>query len=394
MPVDYNSLRPYAETDQQKAYLEAVIEHGGLRAAQRALGHSSNGTIGNALGRIKARAARQGWAPEHDWRNSVPEGYAMKGTSTLYGAEGELKQQWVKTDKDALRQFELAKEALLGMADELPRLPPTPPRKNAYNTDLMTVIPIADAHIGMYSHHEETGEDYDTTIACSDTCAAVDYLVQRGPASSHCLIVNLGDLLHADNLKGMTEKSGNVLDMDTRMSLVMRKALAAVRQCISSALEKHDTVEYMHIGGNHDEILAHAFRIAFAAIYENEPRVTIHDSPRTRQYKQFGSVLIGCVHGHQTKDTQLPGIMAAEQSKAWGDTRHRYFFRGHHHHDDRKEYPGCIVEQFRNLAAADAYAAEHGFLSGRDMKSIVMHKDFGEVSRITCAVDMLRRDVA
>ena len=156
--------------------------------------------------------------------------------------------------------------------------------------------------------------------------------------------------------------------------------------------EKHEIVELVNAPGNHDEVFAHFLNVMFRALYENEPRVVIHDAPATRHYLTHGKCLIGVVHGHQTKDRDLPGIMATERPEEWGKTKHRVFFRGHHHHDNRVEYNGCIVEQMRTLAPGDAYAAGGGYLSGRDMKCIVMHSEFGEQMRLTCGIDVLRRE--
>jgi transposase len=36
----------------------------------------------------KARMARQGWSPEHDMTKTVPDGFHLKGTSTLYDKDG------------------------------------------------------------------------------------------------------------------------------------------------------------------------------------------------------------------------------------------------------------------------------------------------------------------
>ena len=58
------------------------------------------------------------------------------------------------------------------------------------------------------------------------------------------------------------------------------------------------------------------------------------------------------------------------------------------------EFNGCQVEQFRTLAAGDAYAVSNGFLAGRDMKCIVMHSEYGEVGRNICSIDMLRDQAA
>jgi hypothetical protein len=163
-----------------------------------------------------------------------------------------------------------------------------------------------------------------------------------------------------------------------------------MRQCIETALTRHETVEVINAIGNHDEVLSMALSIMLANVYENEPRVIVHDAPTRRHYVRHGKVLIGVTHGDRTKDSDLPGIMAAEKAEDWGQTRHRYFYRGHHHHDTRMEYNGCMVEQFRTLAPGDAYAVGGGWLSGRDMKLIVHHADYGEVARSTCSIDMLR----
>lgn len=389
MTVFDDRLFDFAETDVEREVVAAVQEFGGVRKASENIDRSY-GAVQKHFKRVKERAALRGHSPKHGWNKVVPDPFFIKRNSAHYDKDGKPAGGWVISEPHKDRQLEAAKEVIGALAEDLPRVNPRPIRRQIHDERLMTVIPIADPHIGMYSHHEESGANYSTDIAVSDTCHAVDYLVKQGPHSKRCLIINLGDWLHADNLSGVTEKSGNVLDMDTRMPLVIRKAMAAMRQCVETALKHHEHVELMNISGNHDEILGCAFRVAFAMLYENEPRVTIHEASTSRQYIRFGKVLIGATHGHQTKDAGLPGIMAAEQCENWGQARFRYFYRGHHHQDDRKEFPGCVVEQFRNLAAPDAYAAEHGFLSGRDMKAIVMHRDYGEVSRITCALDMLR----
>ena len=67
----------------------------------------------------KARFARQGWSPEHDMTKVVPDGFHLKGTSTLYGDDGKQKLQWVKTNIDHERQRELFIAAAEAMAAEL-----------------------------------------------------------------------------------------------------------------------------------------------------------------------------------------------------------------------------------------------------------------------------------
>jgi hypothetical protein len=73
----------------------------------------------------------------------------------------------------------------------------------------------------------------------------------------------------------------------------------------------------------------------------------------------------------------------------WGASTHRYWYVGHVHHKDVKEYPGCIVEYVRTLAARDAWHQGQGYRAGRDMQLIVHHREHGEIERHRCDVGML-----
>jgi hypothetical protein len=278
------------------------------------------------------------------------------------------------------------------MAKDIRPLPKIKVPKDTVD-DLMSVYPMGDPHFGMYAWAAETGEDFDLSIAEHDLYAAVDYLVDRSPASKRGVLVNLGDFFHAENMEGMTTRSGNVLDMDTRFAHMIDVGVTALRRCLERMLEKHEVVEMINAPGNHDETVALFLSVMFRNLYAKEPRVIIHDAPTMRHYIRHGKVLIGVVHGHQTRDTELIGVMATEKPQDWGETKFRYFYRGHHHQDKVQEFNGGKVEQFRTLAAKDAYAAGHGYLSGRDMKCIVHHKDYGEQSRFTCGIDVLRQEV-
>lgn len=386
--MNIEELIPFAQTERQVEVLRAIQEMGTHTDAAGALGITRQ-AVDRIIKAVKARAAKQGHSPDHDMTKQVPDGFLVKGVSTLYGDDGEARMQWVKSAVDRDRQLDLVREAADAMASPLPKVKPTKAPKEVYD-NLMAVYPMGDPHFGMYSYARETGADFDVNIAKHDLCAAVDYLVGQAPPCKRAVIANLGDFFHADNVEGVTTRSGNVLDMDTRMSHVVQIGVTALRQAISTALTKHQRVDVINAIGNHDDMLSQMLSIMLAHIYENEPRVTIHDDPTARHYIRHGSVLLGITHGHQTKDAKLPGVMAAERSELWGKTKFRYWFRGHYHQDRVEEYPGCKVEQFRTLAAPDAYAASHGFMSGRDMKCVVMHGDHGEVARYTCNVNMLK----
>ena len=209
------------------------------------------------------------------------------------------------------------------------------------------------------------------------------------PACENAVIINLGDWYHADNQEGVTTRSGHSLDMDGRYAKMARVGIKVMRQCIESALNRHKNVRVINVIGNHEDTSSIMLSICLANVYEKEPRVTIDTSPGAFNYVRHGKVLIGCHHGHSCKPDKLPGVMATDKAKDWGETMYRYWYIGHVHHQSLKDYAGVTVESFRTLAAKDAYAHSGGYRATRDMKAIIMHKEYGEVSRKTVNPSML-----
>ena len=383
-------LIEFCHTDRQREIIQAWIDEGTQRRAADKLGVRPS-VVSETATRVGKFAAFRGYSPQHGYNFEVPEGFVAKGVSTYYDSEGKIRSQWVKSSQTQQNVIEVVQKAVQSICQDVPRAKPVKRQSRKVMSDLMSVYPMGDPHFGMYSWAAETGDHFDLTIAEHDLYAAVDYLVERSPPSDRGVLVNLGDFFHAENMQGVTTRSGHVLDMDTRFAHMIDVGFRTLRRCIERMLERHQTVEIVNAPGNHDETMALAMSIMFDNLYENEPRVVVHRNPTMRHYIEHGRCLIGVVHGHQTKDNDLPGIMATEQPEAWGRTRFRYYYRGHHHHDVRTEHNGCIVEQFRTLAAGDAYSVGAGYLSGRDMKCIVLHKDEGEQSRFTCGINVLRQ---
>jgi len=382
-------LRPFA-TALQWEKIVALDTHGSGRLAAEALGLKGQSTIYRELHAVQKKAAAHGYHPAAEMHHQTAPGFSIKRISTLRDLEtGESKIQWQIAERDK-EDAEAAIRAMAeGLAEALPTLPPIPIPDMAFNDDLMSVMPWGDPHFGLYTWKDEVGADYDLDIAKRDLCGAVDYLVSQSPSSMRCVIINLGDFYHTDNAQGTTTK-GTRVDADSRITKVIQVGVAAMLQCINSALTRHKVVEVINAIGNHDEVLSMTLSIMLSHIYEDEPRVIIHDQPTWRHYLVHGKVLIGVVHGDKTKDRDLPAIMATERPEEWGRSEFRYWYRGHQHHDSREEFTGCQVEQFRTMAPSDAYSTSHGWLSGQDMKLIVHHKEFGEVARSICSVQMLK----
>ena len=377
----------YCQTERQKELCMAVIKEGSGNAGARAIGMDL-GQASKMLSSIRGRAARAGYSPEHDMTRTVPEGFHVRGTSTLYDAEGNAKLQWVKSSIDHERQREIMQQAIEALGADLPRLPPTVGPEYA-RSDLMAVYPLGDPHIGMLSWAQETGVDWDLAIAEKAFRGVFDRLVKTAPHCEQAVIVNLGDYFHYDNMEGTTSRSKHSLDTDGRYAKMVQVGVRILRQMIHSALEHHKSVRVINATGNHDDTGSLFLSVCLANIYENEPRVTIDQAPAPFHYVQHGKTMFGVHHGHTCKPGQLPGVMAADQAKMWGETIHRYWYTGHIHHETKKEFPGVVQESFRTVAAKDAYAAWGGYRAGQDSKCIVLHNLHGEVERHTVNISQL-----
>jgi len=373
---------------KQAEYIDAINEHGGYCAAARALGRAQN-AVSQAIASVKLKAARAGFSPDHDMLHTVPPGFSVRGTSTLYDVDGKPKLQWVKSTADAEAREVAMREFVRYLAEDVRGISPLTPAPERANDDLLAIYAIGDPHFGMYSWAEETGDDFDLDTAERLTRGAIDRLVSSAPPAAKALLLQAGDMFHADDSKNQTPGHGYALDVDTRYAKVMQVGLRAMVHAIRRLLEKHAEVEAWMLPGNHDPHSSFALALCLSAFFENEPRVKIDLGAGLYKFTLHGKVLIGAHHGHGAKVADLPLLMAVDRAKEWGQSDHRYVYIGHIHHDTVKEVMGVRVESLRTLAGKDAWHAGKGYRAGRDMRLIVHHKAHGEVERHTCGASML-----
>jgi hypothetical protein len=321
--------------------------------------------------------------------DAVPDGFFVKGESILYDDHGFERARWVKTSADRSEALRLLIEKMKALAEPArAALDPIEPPDNT-DADLLAVYPMGDPHVGMYAWSREAGTTFNREIAERNIVAAVDRLSAAAPAAERGLILNLGDYLHSDNYTNRTTRSGAALDVDGRWPEILEVGVRALRRSIDRALFRHQHVDVICLPGNHDDQSAIAISLMLSLLYEREPRVRVDTSPAVHRYVRFGRVLLGTTHGHAGRADHLGQVMAADRPVDWGETEHRYWYCGHVHHDSAKEVPGCKIETFRTLAPRDAYHAAEGYRSGRDMKCIVLHRQWGEIERHTVNVAAL-----
>jgi hypothetical protein len=376
-------LMEYAGTDRQKSVVKAMISEGSQRLAAEKLGLHRT-TVQDCLRQVKRRAARQGLSREHDMTQTVPDGYSIKGTSTLYDDDGSVKMQWVKSQQDRSNELEMATQIYSEMAKNVKRLPAMKAPTKCKD-ELLNLYPITDAHIGMYAWADEGGRNWDLKIAEEVIGDVFRRMIAQSEKAKSCVIAQLGDFLHFDGLLPVTPASGHVLDSDGRLPKVISVAVRVLRAVVDEALRHHELVTVIIAEGNHDPCGSVWLRTLLAALYENEPRLTVDDSVKPYYCVQHGKVMLGFHHGHLARTKQLPGIFAATEAKMWGDSEYRYGHSGHKHCTEvtADEAGGMKVTQHPTLAARDAYASRHGWVSDSVATSTTYHADYGEWSSVT-----------
>jgi hypothetical protein len=374
-------------TPRQREILEAIDRLGSARAASVELGMNIGGASETYLA-VKRKAAKKGYAPEHDFTRPVPDGYVAKGVSTYYNAEGKPAGQWVKASLTHQALVDAIKEAVDGFKDEIPPAVSTTAPVSS-EEHLCNLYTFTDYHLGMLAWHKEGGSDWNISIAEKTIIAALIQMVNQSP-TAHTAMVNIqGDFLHTDGKTPVTPASKHVLDADSRFPKIRRSAIRIIRSLVAICLQRHQEVYLVIAEGNHDEESAGWLADLFAVHYEDEPRVTVNDSVLPFYVFEWGSVMLGIHHGHKVKNESLPLLFAAQFPQEWGRTTRREIHCGHRHHRDEKEYNGVTVVQHPTLAARDAYAARGGWIADRAAWAITYHKKYGAVGRVMITTEML-----
>ena len=374
-------------TPRQREILEAIDRLGSARAASIELGLNI-GSASETYLAVKKKAAKFGYAPEHDFTRPVPDGYVAKGVSTYYNAEGKPAGQWVKASLSHQALVDAMKEAIDGFKDEiLPASVIAAPQ--ATEEHLCNLYTFTDYHLGMLAWHKEGGSDWNISIAEKTILAALVQMVNQSP-NAHTAVLNIqGDFLHTDGKTPVTPASKHVLDADSRFPKIRRSAIRIIRSLVAICLQRHQEVRLIIAEGNHDEESAGWLSDLFAVHYEEEPRVTVNDSVLPFYVFEWGTTMLGIHHGHKVKNESLPLLFAAQFPQEWGRTTRREIHCGHRHHRDEKEYNGVTVVQHPTLAARDAYAARGGWIADRAAWAITYHKKYGAVGRVMITTEML-----
>jgi len=351
---------------------QAVMDH-------RRKGLGSNATaIKMGLSRSRVRVILKNLATRgYDVGGVSPAvpipGMSIVKTTVQTDATGAVVNEWRRWVPDAADVEAWISELEARVAGKCPKI--LPPK--GCDDDLLLEIPIPDHHMGMLSWAQETGNDYNCEIATEMLQGAVASILADSPKVGKAVLVVLGDYYHSDNRAGITERGGNILDTDSRYTRRLDLGIHALCNVIEQCALRAKIVEVVVISGNHDWHSAKWLSRVLGAYYSKSQNVQICNSPAPRKYIQHGNVMLAYMHGDTMKAAQFARLIPAEAKAMWAATEFRHGRVGHWHHRSTEEYPGIVVETLPTLAAPDAWANEHGYLSRRALTAFLWSAKWG-----------------
>jgi len=385
------SLLDYCVTEHQRKVITLHEEGLGYQKIGERLGigkYSARDIVKN----VKGKAAKQGHSPDHDMIHTVPDGFSVKGVSTYYNDEGKPVGQWVKSQSDKEHALQVALDHFKqGLKDDLKGLAkPIKKSKAQKHKDRMAVTIVGDHHLGMLAWSPETGGDpWDLQIAQDTLIKGVDKLVASTGDCSVGVLLNVGDMIHANNLKGETG-AGTSLDVDGRAGKTIRAAGNLFQIIVTRMLQQYDEVWLINARGNHDPDAALWLNEMLRMYYEKEKRVKVFDNFNKFIHFEWGNNFVVTHHGDKIRTRQLYEAITRDYPQEWGRTKYRFAWTGHIHHKQAEELGGLTWESWSVLPPNDAWHSGAGYGSQRSISCVVLDKEYGEFSRFKVGIEALQ----
>ena len=383
------TLIPFCTTERQKEILSALATESNVSEACRQVNCDRRYAY-RLLKKLEEKAASKGVAPHRDLTHQTAEGFNAKRISTAYKEDGSIALQWViqEPEKRDLRQ---KIDAMVdGLRDDLTgfKKPATAPKQ--VNEDYCAQYLVGDHHFGMLADSDTKLDDadWDVKIATKVLVDAVDRLSSRVGNAHTGVLVNVGDLFHADS-SANTTTAGTPVDVDTRIGKTFKLAGRLFQTIIDKMLEVHQEVVVINVRGNHDSDMACHLSSCLELLYDREPRVNVLKNYSKFLHWEWENNLFVYHHGDRVKHEQILQAVVTNLDDEWSRCKHRYCHMGHIHHQMSKEIGTMIFEHFSSLTATDQWHSDSGYGANRSMTAIVYHKKNGEDSRVKITIDGL-----
>lgn len=315
----------------------------------------------------------------------IPEGHEVKGVSAFVGPDGRVFRRWVKTRATGLSESNFRESIRLTAETHTPAAPLEPEMfARTHDPALLNLHPLPDLHLGVRPDISSGQKSWSLEGAVETYKGVMRKLIVRAPSAREGVILGLGDALHFDDDTMMTRRSGHVLPGTANYAECLSAAQGLFVYQTEIALMAYEKVSVRIIRGNHDPDSALAVAHFLKAWFRDSKRVEVDTDSGATWVRQHGKVMLAGTHGHETKIHEMPGIMASDHRRIWGETEWRYAHGGHLHHAAKSngEADGVEWETHQAPIPRDAYHQSRRYRSQRSLCVISYHADRGYCGRV------------
>lgn len=364
-------------TPKQREALDAVEKHGSIRKAAKALGVSYSA--------IQERYSRAKRHLEAD--PAIKESMVAVGTGMIPALV------WAKTkSKDGISYSTLLKpehdtkeDYIKLMAEAFSDIPAAPPIIQSEHSQQgkIAFFPQSDVHLGVEITRDRGGTDYNPDTAMERMRDGFAQTHAAIPPCETAIILDNGDLTHANDDKDATPRSDHRLKVTNSHRKNLSLSAAAKAWQIDMALQCSARVIYRSNRGNHDPNTPDAVGLALQHRYHNEPRVKIDQTERETWIYQQGAVMLAAHHGHGIKPEKLSAYIPPNFPAEFGASRFWYLFTGHLHHPRQDTFGAFTWFQLPSICAMDQHASDMGFTDTAAMRAMMFCQRGGLKNDIT-----------
>lgn len=397
--INYAELRRFAE-DRFLPVMDLLIDGLSHREAAAEHGEFHRSTIDRMIARLQRQAENDNdrppvvFASEAAQNGTAP--YILERVTSTISPKNGLERQYLKTRLDEVLYWQMIEEGVKAfISDTQPLQVPMANPTLDFDNDIIPWIQIGDAHLNMLAWAMVSGENFDLKTAESDLINAIGLLIDELPMCARIVINDLGDFTHSENIAGVTEGHGHLLDCDKPYPSMIRVYSRVMRFIVTKALTKAIDVDILINQGNHsrknDMWMAELLRVAF----EHTGRVHVLDNDGVFIPYRMGNTLVLVHHTDKTKPKQLAQVMITDYRTDFGETEFHYIDGGHVHHGfTMKEHPSIVFESWNHLAPLDKYAYEGGWRNRQSVSVVFRSRSYGDLGRRLLPIQQLRDKVA
>src|SRR5690606_16850115 len=241
--------------------------------------------------------------------------------------------------------------------------------------DMLAFLPHADLHMGAVATEDQTGgRAYSPDIAIERFKAGVSECVMGIPPCAKALIVDAGDATHANDDTDRTPRSGHKLKVEGSHHQNIGRLIELQAFKIDLALQRHRSVEFFAIPGNHDPNTPTPILYALQQRYRDDPRVKINLSENEFWQQNWGVSFLCGHHGHNRRPKDVCAELPGKYPEQWGKARQWHYYSGHYHNYQSVPYGPVRHHQLPSVCSLDTHAAWGPYQDGSGMLAMTFHR--------------------